>query len=53
MPRFHYGSDWPFTSEQICEKLSTALDQTVLDEPLREMVYRDNTARLFGSSEET
>ena len=45
----HYGSDYPFTPIEACERLAQPLDATnVLDEPLLQSIYTENTERLFS-----
>lgn len=46
--RLHYGSDWPFTPADACEKLAAELDATsLLDPDTRRAAMCENARRLF------
>lgn len=46
--RLHYGSDWPFTSADACEKLARQLDATtLLDRETLRAAMSGNALRLF------
>ncbi len=48
--RLHYGSDYPYTPPVACERLMQALEATpVLDDRLRQGIWRDNAMKLFPS----
>ncbi len=47
--RLHYGSDWPFTPVEACEKLARKMDATpLLDPDMRRAVMSENARRLFS-----
>ena len=46
--RLHYGSDWPFTTLEACEKLARQLDATsLLDAETLRAAMSENARRLF------
>jgi 6-methylsalicylate decarboxylase len=46
--RLHYGSDYPFTPNDVCRRLADQLEVTpLLSEDLRRGMWRDNALELF------
>jgi 6-methylsalicylate decarboxylase len=46
--RIHYGSDYPFTPADACERLLQEIETTpLLDDAMRKRVLRENTRALF------
>lgn len=46
--RIHYGSDYPYTPQAICEALVCRIEETpLLDDALRTKIWRENALALF------